>query len=66
MEAQEIMMNCFSLDPTVVSSLPMPVFHMHPPLSIIYMEINAKGGVVLETAVQVDEALIVMVTFMYR
>ena len=60
------MANYYCLELTVVSLLPMLVFHSPPPLSILYVEINAKEGAGLEMAVRVDKVLIAPATFMCR
>ena len=57
------MTDCYCLELTVVSSLPVPVSHRPPTLFIIFMEINTKEGVGLRTAVRVNEALIAPVAF---
>ena len=57
------MPNDYCLDLTVVSSFPVPDSHRPPPLFIRFGDINAQEGAGLETAVQVDEALIAPATF---
>ena len=60
------MTNCYCLELTVISSLPVPVSQRPPLLSILFVKINTKAGAGLEMAVQVNNALIAPATFICR